>query len=171
MRERFAGLMMRDGAPLQLAADGRACAFGRSAVAMLSLAAAFGTAISRPQSHCAAPAVASPQVEEGWVQCDQCEGWVHQICGLFNKGRNDQNRGFLCPFCLRDGGCTAWMGGVVGLGSCSERNRAFLCPFCLRGGQPGGRCCWPGCARLLRRAARQQLPPTQPQLTPGIRHI
>lgn len=43
------------------------------------------------------------EVEEGWVQCDQCEGWVHQICGLFNKGRNDQNRGFLCPFCLRDG--------------------------------------------------------------------
>ena len=42
-------------------------------------------------------------MEEGWVQCDQCEGWVHQICGLFNKGRNDQNRGFLCPFCLRDG--------------------------------------------------------------------
>lgn len=37
------------------------------------------------------------------MQCDQCEGWVHQICGLFNKGRNDQNRGFLCPFCLRDG--------------------------------------------------------------------
>ena len=42
------------------------------------------------------------------MQCDQCEGWVHQICGLFNKGRNDQNRGFLCPFCLRDGG---WVGG------------------------------------------------------------
>jgi E1A/CREB-binding protein len=43
------------------------------------------------------------EVEEGWVACDQCEGWVHQICGLFNKGRNDQSRGFLCPFCLRDG--------------------------------------------------------------------
>jgi len=62
-------------------------------------------------------------VEEAWVCCDQCEGWVHQICGLFNKGRNDQNRGFLCPFCLRDGGLAAgrallpelpgsgWLGG------------------------------------------------------------
>lgn len=37
------------------------------------------------------------------MQCDQCEGWVHQICGLFNKGRNEQNRGFLCPFCLSNG--------------------------------------------------------------------
>ena len=50
------------------------------------------------------PGLPGPQVEEGWVQCDQCEGWVHQICGLFNKGRNDQTRGFLCPFCLSDGG-------------------------------------------------------------------
>lgn len=45
------------------------------------------------------------QVEEGWVQCDRCECWVHQICGLFNKGRNDQDRGYLCPQCLLYG---AW---------------------------------------------------------------
>ena len=38
--------------------------------------------------------------EEAWVQCDNCEGWVHQICGMFNKGRNDDSRGFLCPECL-----------------------------------------------------------------------
>ena len=41
--------------------------------------------------------------EEPWVQCDNCEGWVHQICGLFNKGRNDDSRGFLCPECLLSG--------------------------------------------------------------------
>lgn len=41
--------------------------------------------------------------EEAWVQCDNCEGWVHQICGLFNKGRNDDSRGFLCPQCLLTG--------------------------------------------------------------------
>lgn len=38
--------------------------------------------------------------EEEWVQCDACEGWVHMICGLFNKGRNNQERGYLCPPCL-----------------------------------------------------------------------
>ena len=43
------------------------------------------------------------QVEEGWVQCDRCEGWVHQICGLFNKGRNNEDAGYLCPHCLLHG--------------------------------------------------------------------
>ena len=38
------------------------------------------------------------QMEEGWVQCDSCEGWVHQICGLFNKGRNDEDMPYqVCP--------------------------------------------------------------------------
>lgn len=41
------------------------------------------------------------EVEEGWVQCDCCDNWVHMICGLFNKGRNDQNVHYLCPYCLR----------------------------------------------------------------------
>ena len=41
------------------------------------------------------------QSEEPWVQCDICELWVHQICGLFNKGRNDAERGFVCPACLK----------------------------------------------------------------------
>lgn len=40
------------------------------------------------------------EIEEPWVACDNCEGWVHQICGLFNKGRNDNTRHYLCPDCL-----------------------------------------------------------------------
>ena len=39
--------------------------------------------------------------EEPWVACDICESWVHQICGLFNKGRNDKERSFVCPVCLK----------------------------------------------------------------------
>lgn len=40
---------------------------------------------------------------EAWVQCDECKRWVHQICGLFNKGRSVRSRGFLCPRCLLTG--------------------------------------------------------------------
>lgn len=40
------------------------------------------------------------EIEEGWVQCDCCESWVHMICGLFNKGKNDKNVHYLCPNCL-----------------------------------------------------------------------
>ncbi|KAK9806697.1 hypothetical protein WJX73_009793 [Symbiochloris irregularis] len=43
------------------------------------------------------------ETEEGWVQCDQCDRWVHQICGLFNKGRNTENTNYLCPTCLLHG--------------------------------------------------------------------
>ena len=43
------------------------------------------------------------ETEEGWVQCDHCERWVHQICGLFNKGRNDDDMPYICPMCLLDG--------------------------------------------------------------------
>jgi E1A/CREB-binding protein len=42
------------------------------------------------------------EVEEGWVQCDCCDNWVHMICGLFNKGKNDQNVHYLCPMCLQE---------------------------------------------------------------------
>jgi hypothetical protein len=41
------------------------------------------------------------EIEEYWVQCDCCEAWVHQICGLFNKGRNNANTTYLCPDCLQ----------------------------------------------------------------------
>ncbi|ETV82018.1 hypothetical protein H257_05544 [Aphanomyces astaci] len=36
--------------------------------------------------------------EEPWVQCDSCNQWVHQICGLFS----DKEKGseFQCPTCL-----------------------------------------------------------------------
>jgi len=38
--------------------------------------------------------------EESWVQCDQCERWIHQICALFNTRQNkDQRSEYTCPRC------------------------------------------------------------------------
>ena len=45
------------------------------------------------------------ETEEGWVECSRCERWVHQICGLFNKGRNDESVPYICPMCLLEGAC------------------------------------------------------------------
>lgn len=39
------------------------------------------------------------------MQCDVCELWVHQICGLFNKGRNKEDTPYVCPSCLLEGAC------------------------------------------------------------------
>ena len=41
--------------------------------------------------------------EEGWVACDLCGAWVHMICGMFNKGRNDEDMPYHCPDCLSRG--------------------------------------------------------------------
>lgn len=41
--------------------------------------------------------------EEGWVACDACGAWVHMICGMFNKGRNDDDMPYHCPNCLYTG--------------------------------------------------------------------
>lgn len=39
--------------------------------------------------------------EENWVQCDECDRWVHQICGLFNARQNkDSGSKYVCPHCL-----------------------------------------------------------------------
>jgi hypothetical protein len=39
--------------------------------------------------------------EENWVQCDVCQRWIHQICGLFNSRQNKDNRStYSCPKCL-----------------------------------------------------------------------
>ena len=39
--------------------------------------------------------------EESWVQCDSCERWVHQICGLFNTRQNKEHHSeYFCPQCL-----------------------------------------------------------------------
>jgi len=39
--------------------------------------------------------------EESWVQCDQCERWIHQICGLFNTRQNKEHHSeYCCPLCL-----------------------------------------------------------------------
>jgi E1A/CREB-binding protein len=43
----------------------------------------------------------SEDSEESWVQCDQCNRWVHQICGLFNGRRNiSETVPYICPDCL-----------------------------------------------------------------------
>lgn len=45
--------------------------------------------------------------EEPWVQCDGCQGWVHQICSLFNSRLNSTGVVYTCPSCqlnrLRNG--------------------------------------------------------------------
>ena len=38
--------------------------------------------------------------EEGWVQCDVCKHWMHQICGLFNARVNVKRQLYTCPHCL-----------------------------------------------------------------------
>jgi len=38
--------------------------------------------------------------EEGWVQCDVCKHWMHQICGLFNARENVKRQLYTCPHCL-----------------------------------------------------------------------
>ncbi len=50
--------------------------------------------------------------EEGWVQCDLCSAWVHMICGLFNKGRNNEEMPYHCPECLL-GGESAFPGWLI----------------------------------------------------------
>eukprot|EP00798_Chlamydomonas_sp_ICE-L_P023038 gene23038-30233_t len=43
------------------------------------------------------------EIEEAWVACDQCENWVHMVCAMFNKGRNNNDVHYLCPECLLEG--------------------------------------------------------------------
>ncbi|EEY67795.1 histone acetyltransferase, putative [Phytophthora infestans T30-4] len=42
------------------------------------------------------------ELTEPWVQCDQCSGWVHQICALFNACENadeEEEVMYTCPLC------------------------------------------------------------------------
>ena len=40
--------------------------------------------------------------DEPWAQCDRCDGWVHQICALFNGRENADNHDFVCPHCVKE---------------------------------------------------------------------
>ena len=41
--------------------------------------------------------------EESWVQCDDCERWIHQICGLYNTRQDKENsNAYSCPLCLME---------------------------------------------------------------------
>ena len=43
------------------------------------------------------------QPEKSWVQCDCCNRWMHQICGLFNARKNKELKSeHKCPFCTLD---------------------------------------------------------------------
>ncbi|GAB9470170.1 Histone acetyltransferase [Globisporangium polare] len=45
------------------------------------------------------------ELTEPWVQCDKCNGWVHQICALFNAcedSEDDDDMPFTCPVCRVD---------------------------------------------------------------------
>eukprot|EP00940_MAST-03C_sp_MAST-3C-sp2_P001074 g1074.t1 len=41
--------------------------------------------------------------QEAWVQCDKCDGWLHQICCMFNNRNNssDSSVKYTCPHCVR----------------------------------------------------------------------
>ncbi|KAL7567812.1 hypothetical protein ACA910_000563 [Epithemia clementina (nom. ined.)] len=38
--------------------------------------------------------------EEAWVNCDECQCWVHQVCALFNDRTNRSNAKYTCPNCV-----------------------------------------------------------------------
>ena len=39
--------------------------------------------------------------EESWVQCDDCERWIHQVCGLYNTRQDKENKSaYSCPLCV-----------------------------------------------------------------------
>lgn len=43
--------------------------------------------------------------EEGWVNCDHCNSWVHQICSLFNGRVNKTTARYTCPNCYLSKDC------------------------------------------------------------------
>ncbi|KAI4982402.1 hypothetical protein ZWY2020_022894 [Hordeum vulgare] len=42
------------------------------------------------------------ETQEGWVNCETCDCWQHQICALFNDIDYDAKQAYTCPYCYSD---------------------------------------------------------------------
>lgn len=61
--------------------------------------------------------------EEGWVNCDECGSWVHQICALFNGRANKSSARYNCPNCyLKQDECVTTGKSVKGAKDLAQSN-------------------------------------------------
>ena len=96
------------------------------------------------------------------MACDQCERWVHQICGLFNKGRNTQDTHYMCPMCLQKGGPSTSFVSKFHLAMLVSLQLSRLsqqqCALHVHHGLPSSVCCVLLSYMLLRGGARLTMP-------------